>query len=199
MDSKFQLIKQIASYSEGVITTRQIEEAGLSRTIIKNYVDQEMLIRESQGVYTLSSEIVDNYKLLQKRSEKIIFSYGTALYLHGMSDKVPHILDVTVPQGYNVTRIKKDHPNIRFHYVKKELWNLGIVKVQTPMGVEVLAYDKERCICDLISKKNDMDMQLYIQAIKEYFNSDANIRKILKYGKTFGIEDMIRSYMEVLI
>jgi len=199
MDSKFLMIKKIAENSEGVITTKQIEDAGLSRTVIKNYVDQELLMRESHGIYTLSTDFVDDYKLIQKRSEKIIFSYGTALYLHGMSDRVPYILDLSVPQGYNVSRIKKYHPNFRFHYVKKELWYLGIVKIRAPMGAEVKVYDKERCICDLINNKKEMDMQLYVHAIKEYFSSGGNVRKILQYGKAFGIEDKIRTYMEVLI
>ncbi len=81
MGTKFLMIKKIAENSEGIITTKQIEEAGLSRTIIKNYIDQELLVRESQGIYTVSSAFVDEYKLLQKRSEKLIFSYGTALSL----------------------------------------------------------------------------------------------------------------------
>lgn len=199
MDSKFQMIKKIAENSDSVITTKQIEDAGLSRTIIKNYVDQELLIRESHGIYSLSSDLADDYKLLQKRSEKIIFSYGTALYLHGMSNRVPHILDLSVPQGYNVSRIKKDHPDFRFHYIKKELWHLGIITILTPMGAEVKVYDKERCICDLINNKKEIDMQLYVHVIKEYFSSVGNARKILQYGKAFGIEDKIRTYMEVLI
>jgi len=198
MDSNYSIIKNIANHSDGVITTKQIEEAGLSRTIIKNYVEQALLIREAQGVYTISSALVDEYKLLQMRSGKIVFSYGTALYLLGMSDRVPHVLDISVPQGYNVSRIKRDHPDVRFHYVKAEIWKLGIIKLLTPMGAEVLAYDKERCICDLINHKNRMDLQLFTQAIKEYFSSQSDMRKILKYAKTFGIEEKTRTYMEVL-
>lgn len=199
MNSKYLIIKKIAEHSDGVITTKQIEEAGLSRTIIKSYVDQALLIREAQGVYTISSTLVDEYKLLQMRSGKMVFSYGTALYLHGMSDRVPHVLDTSVPQGYNVSRIKRDHPDVRFHYVKAEIWNLGLSTLLTPMGAEVLAYDKERCICDLISHKNHMDMQLFTQAIKDYFSSTPNMRKLLKYAKEFGIEEKTRTYMEVLI
>ena len=41
-------------------------------------------------------------------------------------------------------------------------------------------------------------MQLYTQAIKDYFKTKPNNRKLLKYGKLFGIEDKIRTYMEVL-
>ena len=66
------------------------------------------------------------------------------------------------------------------------------------MGAELRVYDKERSICDLIRDKQAMDMQLYIQAIQEYFKLANNARKLLKYGKKFGIEEKIRTYMEVL-
>ena len=36
------------------------------------------------------------------------------------------------------------------------------------------------------------------QAIKDYFRSKPDNRKLLKYGKAFGIVDKIRTYMEVL-
>lgn len=198
MNATFHMIKEIAESSDGIITTKQVEEAGLSRKVIKPYVEDGLLIKESQGIYSLADVLVDEYKLIQIRSEKVVYSYGTALYLHDMSDRVPHIIDVTVPQGYNASRIKKDHPTIRFHYVKKELWDLGIVNIKSPMGAEVRVYDKERCICDLIRDKKEIDMQLYTQAIKEYFKSGSNTRKLLKYGKQFGVEEKIRTYMEVL-
>lgn len=198
MDGTLQKIREIAEVSGGIITTKQIEEVGLSRTIIKHFVEDGFLVKESHGVYSLADVFVDEYKLIQIRSDNIIFSYGTALYLHGMSDRVPHIIDVTVPQGYNVSRIKKDYSSIRFHYVKKEIWDLGLINTKSPMGAQVRLYDKERCICDLILDKQEIDMQIYTQAIKEYFKLENNYRKLLKYGKKIGIEEKIRTYMEVL-
>jgi len=42
-------------------------------------------------------------------------------------------------------------------------------------------------------------MQLYSQAIKEYFKGKINPRKLLKYSKIFNVEDKVRAYMEVLM
>lgn len=107
MDTYYKIIKDIAETSDGIITTKQVEVSGLSRTILKPYVDDGLLVKESQGIYSLSDTIADEYKRIQIRSEKAIFSYGTTLYLLGMSDRVPHSIDITVPQGYNVSRMKK--------------------------------------------------------------------------------------------
>lgn len=198
MNFEVQIIQQIAENSDGIITTKQVEEAGLSRTILKSLVEEGILDKESKGIYSLADYLTDEYKVIQMRSEKAIFSYGTALYLLGLSDRTPHFFDVSVPQGCNVSRIKKGNPTLRFHYVKKEWWNIGITSIRTPFGGIVNIYNKERCICDLIRNKNDVDIQLFTQALKDYFKQKCDIRLLDEYGKVFGIDEKIRTYIEVL-
>lgn len=192
-------LQSVGNKTSGILTTKQIEEAGIYRGLIRNFVEEGLLIKESKGIYSLACEYPDEYALLQRRSEKMIFSHGTALYLWGMSDRVPHTVDVTVPQGYNVSRIKKDNDKVRFHYVQEERWDIGIAETQTSLGNTVRLYDKERCICDLIRQKAAQDRQLYVQAIREYFKGAYNARKLIQYGKVFGIEDKVRDYIEILV
>ena len=198
MSEIWQTIQTVAEANNGSFTTRQIEAAGISRAYLKSYVDKALLIRTGHGHYALPDSIIDEYAILQARSRVILFSYGTALYLWGMTDRIPHSFDVTVPSGRNMSRIRKDLPDLRVHYVRKDLHEIGAAETVTPMGSKVRLYDKERCICDLIRARKDMDMQLYSGAIKEYFSDHPNMRKLLKYGKPFGIEDKIRTYLEVL-
>ena len=191
-------IKSIAENSGGYLVTKQVEDAGISRTVLKQYVDSGDLIRVCKGRYILSESITDEYALLQSRNSNAVFSHGTALFLWGMSDRVPHVIDMTVPQGTNVSKIKRDNPDVRFHYIRRELHSLGISKTQTPQGLTVSLYDRERCICDLILARKQTDMQLYSQALKGYFSDDPNLRRLLKYGEKLGLVDKIRTYMEVL-
>ena len=179
--------------------TKQVEKAGINRGRLKQYVDSGELIQICKGRYILPGAIADEYTLIQSRSRRAIFSYGTALFFWGLSDRVPHIFDMTVPQGTNVTRIRRDHSDVRFHYVQADLHPLGQTETHSPHGNTILLYDKERCICDMIRSRKQMDMQLFTQAIKDYFSNHPNIRKLLKYGKQFGIEDKIRTYTEVLL
>lgn len=198
MDGIWKLIGVIAEENSGIITTAQVEAAGISRAALKRYVDKKQLIRVCKGLYVLEEGIADEYALLQARSGKALYSYGTALFLWDLSDRAPHTIDLTVPHGTNVSRIKRDNPQIRFHYVQPPLFEIGWAETKSPQGGTVRLYDKERCICDLIRDKKEIDMQLYTQAIKDYFRAGANSRKLLKYGKQFGIEEQIRTYMEVL-
>ena len=198
MKDIYDKIQNKAAENDGIIRTRDVEEMGIYRGYLKDMVDSGSLVRESKGIYTVTSDTPDEYSLIQSRSDRLIFSYGTALYLLGMSDCVPSIIDVTVPQGYNVSRIKKSYPSIRFHYVKPDVLFEGVKTVITPQGYRVKVYDEERCLCDLIKDKKKIDKQLFTQAVKEYFAGSHSARKLLKMAKLFGVEDETRMYMEVL-
>lgn len=197
MDSIWKQIESIARKNSGIVTTAQVETAGISRTALKRYVDKQ-LIRVCKGLYVLNNGVEDEYVLLQARSGKALFSYGTALFLWGMSDRAPHVIDLTVPHGTNISKIKRDNPQVRFHYIQPTLFETGRAETTSPQGGTVRLYNRERCICDLIRNKKEIDMQLYTQALKDYFRTVPNSRRLLKYGKQFRIEEQIRTYMEVL-
>lgn len=198
MDYYIDHLKLLIEQNGGIISAQAIQNAGIDRAMLYDSLAKGIIAKESHGNYILAGEQPDEFRIIQSRSDKLIFSHGTALFLQGMSDRVPHVLDITVPQGDNVSRIKKNYEQTKFHYCKKELWELGIVTIKTPQGYEVKAYDLERCICDLIRDKKDVDVQIYTQAIKEYFGGKCNPRKIIKYARQFNLESKVRTYMEVL-
>lgn len=111
MDQVWEKIQEIADSGEGFIRTADVEAAGISRTNLKKYMDAGKLERISRGIYMIADGLADEYALLQVRCSKAVFSYGTALYLLGMSDRVPHVphvMDMTVGQGANVRTVTKN-------------------------------------------------------------------------------------------
>ena len=58
--------------------------------------------------------------------------------------------------------------NHNVFYSNKDYLHLGLVKTKTPNGNIVQAYDKERCICDIIKSSNRMDIDLVKKSVKEY-------------------------------
>ena len=97
MDKLWNEIKRLADSNNGFIRTSDIETAGISRMVLRKYVDAGKLEQIRKGLYTLSDDLADEFALIQVQSAKAIFSYGTALYLWGLSDRTPHIFDITVP------------------------------------------------------------------------------------------------------
>ena len=182
-----------------IITNKQAEEIGIKRHILASLVQKGKLERIKNGVYKKKDAVDDDYATISLKNDQVVFSFHTALYLLGFSDRTPNVFHITVPQGYNAGHIKRKFPNIKIHYVKRDFFNLGVIKTKTPLGSTVKCYNMERCICDIVLKRKSIDKQIFINAITEYFKSkDKNTRNLIKYSRILGIEEEIRKYMEVL-
>ena len=198
-EERIEILKDLAKQDGGLITTAQIEKAGISRVLIPTFIEEGVLVKERHGTYYYADEFPDDLLLIQKHNPRLVYSYGTALYLWDMSDRTPHVWDISVPQGFNATRLKKDNKNIRLHYINADKWSVGITETLSPDGNKVQLYDKERCIIDLIKRKDKMDKQIYLHALRQYFaDSTTDKSQLIRYAKIFHVERPVRDYMDIL-
>ena len=166
--------------------------------MVLNYIRRNEMEKVAPGVYISSDAWEDKLYLLQLRNRKIIFSHESALYIHNLSDREPFSPVITVGRGYNAKHLKDK--SVVVHTVRPEWLELGLTQGQTFTGNTVRIYDKERCICDIIKNKNNMDIQVFQTALTTYFSdSEKNIHNLMKYADIMGISDKVRQYTEVLL
>lgn len=179
------------------ITTKEVENVGISRRFLGFLVAKNKIIRLSRGIYTLPNELEDDYFIIGNKSKYAIFSNLTALYFHGLCDRIPVKYDVTVKSGYKGSLQKND--NINLYYVKKENFELGLTTIETNYGNNIRVYDVERSICDIIKNKNKLDLELFNKAIRNYYYSkNKNIIRLYDYAEKLGIYEKVRNTFEVL-
>lgn len=190
-------ILEILKKNNGVITTSEVTASGISRGSLKHLVDTGVLERASRGVYQLADVWDDEMYHLQVRYKKGIFSGETALYLHDLTDRTPSRFQMTFPNGYNLTNVKKE--NIRCNRVIKKLYDMGVQEIKTPAGNLVRTYNMERTLCDILRTQSNTDIQIVSDAFKRYARrNDKNIPLLSKYAKELRVETKLRSYLEVL-
>ena len=112
MDQIWTRINELAEANNGFVRTAQVEALGISRPMLRKYTDAGKLEQVRKGLYVLADGMPDEYALLQGQCRDAVFSYGTALYLWGLSDRTPHIYDITIPRDKNISVLKRDNPNI---------------------------------------------------------------------------------------
>lgn len=191
-------ILEILKKNNGVITTSEVTEAGISRGSLKHLVETGILERAARGVYQLADVWDDEMYHLQVRYKKGIFSGETALYLHDLTDRTPMRFQMTFPNSYNLTNVKNE--NIKCNRVIKKLYDMGSVDIKTPTGNLVRAYNMERTLCDIIRTQSNTDIQIVSEAFKRYAKrNDKNIPLLSEYAKKLRVEAKLRSYMEVLL
>lgn len=182
---------------ESMISTKQAKELGVSRTSLSNWVKLGKLERVSKGMYILPNELVDTLYVLQNKCNRGVFSHETALLLHDFSDRTPSRSVMTVPRGYNTHRFKEEL--VDFHWVDKELLNLGVVEIASSHGNMIRVYDLERTICDVIKYRKSMDRSVVNNALRRYAESSKAKRyRLAIYAKKMGISKLISEVMEVL-
>jgi len=191
-------LKKVVKKHDGVVTTKLVEKYGIHREYLRKMVEKGELERVSHGVYIAPEIWEDQMMILQLKKRKIIYSHETALFLHDLTDRDPIQYVVTVPYGYNTSRLKDE--GLIVHSVKKELYLLGKITKKTSFNHEVITYDVERTICDILRDRNNQDPYVVNEAIKRYLHrKEKNLNKLMKYAKLLRIEKVLRPYLEVII
>lgn len=182
-------IKQIMNTNNGMLSTRMIEPLNISRQYLSIMENNNDIEKVSRGIYISPNAFEDSYFSFQQKYKKAIFSHMNALYFYGMTEEYPYNYTVTVPQNYHVDTVNE---KCNVFYVSEDIYEIGIVEIETPSGNKVRAYDKERCICDIIRSKSRMDPEQVKKSIKQYTKrSDKNIAKLSDYAMRMGISEKV--------
>jgi predicted transcriptional regulator of viral defense system len=191
-------LTDIAQRYGGIIETKIAEQHGISKAMLSKLCKDNKIHRIVRGQYILIDDIQDELFSISKRTENMIFSHETALYLHGISDRTPFEHTITVPTGYTPSPSLKSECKV--YSVKPELFDLGKTILKTPAGNDVLTYDLERTICDVIRSRNKMGTETFLAALKMYaMNSKKDLNRLHDYAKKMRVANVLRQYLEVLL
>lgn len=188
----------IAAAHGGIIETKVAEVQGISRAMLHKLYKGKKLHRIVKGQYMLPNDMEDEYLSICKRSENIVLSHETALYLHGLSDRTPFEHAITTPSNRTPSAAIKTECKV--YYIKSDLFELGKTVLETPAGNEVSVYDLERTICDIVRSRNKMGTETFLSALKRYAaDPKKNLNKLNAYAKEMNLSNVLHRYLEVLL
>lgn len=190
-------VLKIMKNNKGIITSSQIESYGIPRVYLSKMIEKGIIERIDRGIYVTKDYEYDEYYLFQLKYPKTVFSYNTALYFYGMTERTPIKMDVSILKDYNPHRFK-DIVNV--YRINDELFDLGIVEKKSPQGMKVRTYNLERTVCDIIKDKDSIDIEIRNKAIKKAIKSkEFNASRMFDYAKKMNIYDKVKNYMEAII
>ena len=198
---KDRILQELVEENNGYLFTSMATKEGITKPYLARYVKKYGLERVARGIYITDDVWPDELYIMQARSAAVIFFGETALYLHDLIDREYTKICVSVPVGYNATHLKKGKADsLQVRYAAKALYELGVCMVSSDSGNMVRAYDKERCICDLIADRDRIEVQDLQTALKGYmFGKDKRLSKLIGYAEKIGIIDEVMKYVEVLV
>ena len=192
-----ELVLSLAHGNNGVVTASMLHSAGIARQYLKHLVDKGQLEKTMRGVYILPDVWEDDFQQLQLRFKKGIFSLETALFLHDLTDRTPMVYSMTFPENYNLTNAKD--AGILASRNKNDFYQLGIETLQSPLGNLIQVYNAEKTLCDCLRPRSGLEAGLVAEAFKKYMlRTNKNIPLLSEYSKKLGVEEKVRTYLEVL-
>ncbi|ERL65774.1 type IV toxin-antitoxin system AbiEi family antitoxin domain-containing protein [Schleiferilactobacillus shenzhenensis] len=191
-------VKQYLEQNHGSITRKQALAIGINTMTLSRMAAAGKLERADRGIYIDPDFLPDDFLLAQHRFSQGIFARDTALYLHGLTDRTPLLLDMNFPQSYHPAGLKESAIVPSFQAV--HLYSLGITEVLTPGSHLVKTYDIERTLCDIIRKPNESENEVIVQAMNEYARRpNKDITRLFEYARALRVTEKMRGYMQVLL
>lgn len=191
-------LEKMLNANSGYITRKQVDNHKIPSWFLTDFVRKQGLVKVDKGFYAQEQWIRDDYLIFQYKYPRFIFSYVSALFLHGLTDQLPDYFEVTGPKNY---RPFSPNSSVTIHTDShEEIYKLGICKTKTSLGHLVECYDMERTICDIIKSSQKIDAEIYGKALRLYAKSkDKDIRKLLRYAQALKIESKVAELMTVVL
>ena len=195
--TKYELLEKQKNNQNGYLIVADAVKVGISKQYVSEFIKKNHMKKAAPGIYVDDDILVDELFIISVRNN-IVFSHETALYLHGLTEREPERISLTVGKGYNAGRLRKR--NCRVYTDLKNLLSVGKTAVNTNHGNTVPVYDIDRTICDIIKTKDKMDIQVFQFAMKEYMkHKHKNLHNLMQYAKMLKTEDKVRVYTEVML
>jgi len=192
----YEKILEIANSNNGIITSQMSKREGIPSVYLTRMVSQGKLERIDVGIYSSEKVMLDEYYLLYHKNKRVIFSFSSALFLHGLTDRIPFQLEITLPNNYNSSHITNE---VIIHKVMKKYYSIGRIIKVTMFGNEVACYDMERTICDLVRFRDKVDVEIFRKAIQLYKNhNNRDYHKLRQYAAMFNISKQINELLDVI-
>ncbi len=172
---------------------------GLNRKTFYAMRDAGVVEPISRGVYRLaSSEPIGNPDLVAvaTRARSGVVCLVSALAFHELTTQVPHAIDVALERGARKPRLH--YPPTRFYWFSGDAFHEGIESHRVD-GVTVRIYDPEKTLVDCFRYRNQIGMDVVIEALLLWRERRRKRRyALMKFARMRHVERAMRPYLEVL-
>lgn len=194
-DKLFQLLEK----RDGNLSMKEARSEGIAGATVQRLVETGKLVRITRGYYVLDGHGVDELYMIQCRFSKGVFSHETALDLYSLSTNIPKKIHLSVPSNYHIQRKYLEEEFVRIHKVKDNVFDLGVIEINSYQGNPIKVYNKERTICDMWNPRYNAAFETKLDALKDYMcEKDRNPMKLREYREKLNVDPRLANYMEAL-
>ncbi len=193
-------INELFLANGGYLRMSQAIEAGVSRHSFYALRDKGMIIQESRGLYRLAGQSDHPYpdlSVISLRYPKAILCLVSALSFHDATTQIPKEVNIALPRGCRTPVMQ--YPPLHAYFFSKASYGAGIEE-HLIAGIGVKIYDVEKTIIDCFKFRNQIGMDVFLEAIKLY-KAMAKVQpsRLAEYAKICSVEKAVSPYLEAIL
>lgn len=148
-------------------TSRQADEAGLTRGLRSRLIAEGPLIRFSRGLYRQANADPVDLDLLEVglRTPMATICLTSALARHELTDEIPSMIDLALPR-------RMRHPAgpvvARWHSFDPDTFTIGRGQLTIEDGISVGLYSAERSIIDAFNTRGTTGTEIAVEALRRW-------------------------------
>lgn len=198
MNQNYETLERMMETGDGSVSRKDAIANGVPPAAFARYVSSNNLVRIRRGVYA-KDRAVDELFQLQRRYPRIVYSGMTALYLLGLTDRIPDSIEFTIPKGYRVRKGSVGDDAVCHIENNVDLFDLGNVSAETMFGNSVTCFSKEKMVVDMIRKRDDYDSELFLKAVKTFLKGkDKDMDFLFRYARMRKVEEKVYRILEAM-
>lgn len=163
-----------------------LEKYGTDYKIKKSVQEGELYIKE-KGIYS-DKRYVPELEIISKKYPNAIITLNSAFYYYGLTDTIPDFYYVATPKNAR----KISDIRVKQFYENSEAFDMGKTTIEYD-GVDIVIYNKERLLVELIRNKRKIPFDLYKELITSYRKiiHELNIAAITEYAYELPKTNMV--------
>ena len=179
---------------------QEILDLGISRYMLYALRDSGALEHIGRGIYRVSDESTLEYPDLVSvaiRHPKAVICLISALSFHELTTQIPHVVSIAIPRGGYAPQM--DFPPVEVRRFSPDSYREGI-EIHTFDSIDVQIYNPEKTIVDCFRFRNQIGMDVVLEALKRYRASGTfNHQQILHYAQVCRVQNIITPYLLALL
>lgn len=183
----------------GIISARDLEERGLPRRYLSRLHERGELERLGRGLYALPGrEITEHHDLtlVAKRLPEAVVCLLSALRFHELTTQAPFEVWVALPT--TAWEPEKDTVPLRTVRLSGNAFTAGVAE-HVIDRVPVRVYGPAKTVADCFKFRNQIGLDVALEALREYRRSRAgSMDDLWHYATICRVQNVIRPYLEAL-
>ena len=188
---KTEILFDLAESNDGYVSVSEAKQYGIAQTYLSSAESEGLFHKVCKGLYLKGGYERDPFYELSFRYKKAVFSFRSALFLHGLIDE--ETLEVNLPLNYFTSGI----PGIVCAHAGAKEYGLGQSLVVTPRGNLVSSYDLERTMVDLLRHMDEFDNETFLSLWRKAKEKSPYLEKLFHYAEAFHVSGELKVMMRL--